>query len=312
MAVALKKFNPDELPPPRGLPNFGATCYLNSLMQSLVACTPLVSTLRHYAAAEHYAKNPLAVALLNFFNSYEQGAGVELAIRNVYHALLTISRGRKDAVKFDSGQQDANEGLVLMLDLFDDYLSECALLFKHRTCTTTICVNCQHKSQKVAINMCFDVQADLKSEQHESFALIDENYGKSIPIGDFLYRQNTYNDGFTCPKCSSKDTKYQTVVLTMVPEILPIVLKKYSKKINTPFPEQLTFKSRTNTTLTYTLVSQCEHSGTMSGGHYWAISKRRVGDSVSDYVLNDSSAGPGELGPTPNSYLLFYVFTGET
>jgi ubiquitin C-terminal hydrolase len=91
----------------------------------------------------------------------------------------------------------------------------------------------------------------------------------------------------------------------MVPEILPIVFKKYMNKSITPFPATLEFVSNgIQTKLIYKLVAQSEHSGNMMGGHYWAICQRK-----SDWqTLNDLSVSSGQAGPTINTYMIFYHY----
>ena len=99
----------------------------------------------------------------------------------------------------------------------------------------------------------------------------------------------------------------------MIPEILPIIFKKYDNKmkkleVKTLFPEKLEFTaSGGKKKLVYKLVAQCEHSGTLNGGHYYAIGLRKDGWKL----LNDSFVTDGTPGPTNNTYMVFYHFEKE-
>jgi hypothetical protein len=65
-------------------------------------------------------------------------------------------------------------------------------------------------------------------------------------------------------------------MLVMIPEVFIVQYKKYNAKWSSASPEILKFKHSKNKLL-YQLVSQSQHSGGQSGGHYWSISKRNGG-----------------------------------
>jgi ubiquitin C-terminal hydrolase len=94
----------------------------------------------------------------------------------------------------------------------------------------------------------------------------------------------------------------------MIPEIIPIVLKKYTTKQVTPFPLKLEFIAKGGAKkYIYTLVAQSEHSGGMMGGHYWAICLRKNAENRLTWKnLNDQSVSDARPGPTLNSYVLIY------
>jgi ubiquitin C-terminal hydrolase len=83
---------------------------------------------------------------------------------------------------------------------------------------------------------------------------------------------------------------------------------KYRQKVVTPFPAKLEFFAKGgNKKYIYKLVAQSEHSGSMAGGHYWAICDRKDGWKV----LNDSRVENHSAGPTENTYIIFYNYVGE-
>jgi len=299
-------YDEKKLPIGQGFRNLGATCYFNSILQCLLSCPSIFQVLEENKHLEHIATNELATNLLDLYNSAMSGQSIENKCIPIWRSIMNIARSRKDNVSFDMGQQDAHEGLMLFLNLMD-YLPEVKRLFKHRYKTQITCDSCKKfVVNKVEENLTFEVPPDLKTEQHERFKYVDINYNKSLPLNEFLRKQNgSVDENFICPECSGKNHKFKSVILTMIPEILPIVIKKYYEKKLTPFPAYLEFVSASKEKkLIYKLVAQSEHSGNMQGGHYWAIGLRADGWKL----LNDSSVSDGTPGPTHNTYLLFYHY----
>lgn len=306
----LIKYNEKLVPKGNGFINLGATCYHNSILQCLLSCTSIFQTLEKNIKKEHIFKNPLVQNMLKLHRESLNGKNVNNLCVPIWKDIMNISRSRQDNVRFNSGQQDAHEGLMLFLDVCDT-IPEIKRLFEHRHRIRILCDKCQKwVVDRFETNLTFDVQSDLKTEQHLKFKNIDEYYNTSMPLNEFLRNQNGYVDeNYICPNpdCKEKGFKYKTTTLTMIPEILPILIKKYKNKQVTPFPNSLEFLAKGKSEkLIYKLVAQSEHSGTISSGHYWAICKRSDGWKN----LNDTSVNDGQPGPTPYTYVLFYHFDG--
>lgn len=108
-----------------------------------------------------------------------------------------------------------------------------------------------------------------------------------------------------CDKCKPiyKEKKTQVQIqtrLTMVSSCIVVLFNKYENKYCFKYPD--TFSIGENNKFIYKAVAQIEHSGGMTGGHYWALAKRKG----NDYILNDGSASPSELNATNSTYLVFY------
>jgi ubiquitin C-terminal hydrolase len=190
-----------------------------------------------------------------------------------------------------------------------EHIPEVRRLFEHRHSIAAQCSNCKETViNRREVNCVFEVQQDLKMAQLEKFKDIDKFYNTPMHLNQFLKQQNSYLDAaHLCDKCGKKCEKFKVTLLVMVPEILPVMFKKYRNKELTPFPAKLEFMCRNGREkYIYGLVAQIEHSGSMEGGHYWAICLRKSGW----FNLNDSSVSSSEPGPTVNTYMVFYHYMG--
>lgn len=145
-----------------------------------------------------------------------------------------------------------------------------------------------------------------------------ETESKEVTIksfNNFIMVNSSVVEKFRCTnqECKSEKDKKKTHILQRVPEIVTVLLKKYNKKTLVKFPPTLVFRADNGKKFHYALVAQSEHSGSMSGGHYWSICLRcnESGDSLEAYNLNDISSSKTDMRPTENSYLIFYHFFKE-
>lgn len=305
----LVKYDKSFIPNGQGLINLGATCYFNSLLQCILSCPSIYKVLNDNIDKEHVKSNSLAMKLMLLWETALKGESIYQICVPVWRDIIQISQKQNNRIRMDNGQQDAHEGLMMFLDAMET-IPEVQRLFKHRHRIQIMCEHCNScVSDTRGENFVFEVQADLKSEQIDKFKTVDEYYNTSMPLNEFLRKQNGYVDSnYACPKCGRKGEKFKTTTLTMIPEILPVLIKKYGNKVLTPFPAKLEFLAKGGQKkYVYKLVAQSEHSGSMSGGHYWAIGLRQNGWMV----LNDSNANPGNAGPTENTYIVFYHYFGE-
>lgn len=292
----MQSYDASSLGPQFGLQNYGSTCYFNTLVQSLLSCPVLHQTLKLIESTDEFKKSQAARALLKLFTADQD-------YQRANRELITCIFARNPSLQ--EGQQDVSEAFMTLMDLLER-VPEIYKLFQHRYCTLIFCMKCEKVVSKVEeLSTIIEVQSDLKSEQAEEFANIDPQYAQTQQLNDFILKTNTSTDkDFKCPECKSTDKKFKSTKLQMVPEILPVLIKKYDGKPLTQFPEFLEFPSKTRgTKLVYHLVSQCEHIGGQNGGHYWAICRR---DRWMQF--NDSYVAPDSFGPRPTTYMLLYCY----
>jgi ubiquitin C-terminal hydrolase len=299
----LIKYNSDYAFSGNGFENLGNSCYFNSLLQCILSCTSLFEALDRIKNTEQFKKNKVAQILLFAFNMSSSEKDITRLCRPLYNMIINYSRSRRDnnAMQFFS-QEDSHEGFMLLMEILEP-IHSVRKLFEHRYKTEIYCVNCKKivltKKQE---NNIITIHPDQFNEK-------DAINGKQDNFNTFLLKQiDRIDNDYICPNCKGKGGKTQATTLTMIPEILPIVIKKYTEKKDIKFPNMLFFNCKNKKKMIYKLVAQNEHMGNMHGGHYTAFGLRKSGW----YFFNDESYMTSRPIPTINTYMLFYHFFGYT
>lgn len=279
---------------PTGLQNTGVICYFNSLIQSLLSCTslnqyfinePATYTNKEGQPTKH---NKVWIMYQQMIVDMVKSTGSSDWSVKLWTVLIEHLRSTNKYPKFGHGQEDGHEGFHLLIDALED--KKVVKLFEHRFRSIIGCVSCK----KICIKT---VDEAIAIPIHESEL-------KSTELESYLKDHKPEIDSdFICKHCKKKGDKTQMCELTMVPEILVLQFKKFNQKSIIDFPQQLQFNSSGEVPIIYQLVSQMEHSGSTSGGHYWAISLRRDGVI---YNFNDNSMAKSMWQPTTETYVAFY------
>ena len=309
--MALQIYNAKIEVLPAGFNNLGFTCYYNALLQSLLSCTSFIEKLYEINCNDELVK------LLNYtlcnLKKIETDEHKENVMEEIsklgpltWRAMIQkLARKSPDFAQFAIGQQCAAEGFGLFLQALEEF-HNIQNLFIHRRRNKIFCNDCKaYFSQVDEINNIFEVEPLVETEE-----------APLVDLNKFLLSQtNIVDKDCICTICGVKSEKLRTSTLVMIPEILFVMSKKYkydknskeSEKMNiyTNFPETLTFNAKNKNLFVYKAVAQIEHHGSMNGGHYFAICKRKNGW----VCLNDTNVTPSEFKPTVNTYIVVYHIT---
>lgn len=308
-----KRYNNNFSFEPQGFQNLGFTCYYNALLQSLLSCTSFVEELMNNE--ETYNKNSVTKVIIQLIKELKKDNPTSLVSKLAPLSWKTMIKkiseppnGSIEMAQFAAGQQCTVEGFNILLQTMEN-MKNIQNLFLHRRRNKLYCTNCNKWCSEVnEMNNFFEVEPEFKLQQSDKFKIKNNN---QMNLNSFLLTQNTYVDKHhICSLCNYVGEKYKTSQLVMVPEILFVMSKKYKydqsggRKLDiyTDFPEELVFKGNDNKQMIYKAVAQIEHSGSLNGGHYWAICKR----NNKWYYVNDMSVSEDKFNPTNNTYVVIY------
>lgn len=291
-------YNPDYAIRAFGLQNTGVICYFNSMLQSFLSCTSVIEIFSK--SEELQNRNPLCRELWRLIKIAKTGDGDSSAMSPVIWRALMLQKG-KSFSNFGNGQEDTNEGFLIFLDALD--APEIVRLFEHRYRHTIVCGKCNHSKQ---------ISAD--ENVFIEFSLDEFNKNNNNLQHMILHQTPEIDDAYKCEKCGEQGEKSKTSRLSMVPEVLAVMLKKYDGKWNIDAPQYLKMPLN-GKQIKYRLVATNEHSGSRSGGHYWANALRadntyyNLNDAGVQVIteLNDTNVQVvTKLKSTANTYMLWY------
>lgn len=307
----LKKYNPDFVPYPVGFNNIGFTCYYNALLQSLLSCSSFVEEILETDSSSNLIKvlkglinNSMKIDKVKNSDELKQEIA-QLGPASWKFMIEDIAKKSISSAKFAIGQQCAAEGFSLFLDVLEKH-TNIQTLFTYRRNIKIFCPNCGEEfSNTYELNNIFFVEANYT-----------DHIISTGNLNDFLMNQkNDVDNNCVCTICNNRGNKPGTSSLTMVPEILFVMVKKYShvrghsRKLDNyiNFPQKLEFEAKSGGKFMYSAVAQIDHVGGLNGGHYYAICFRR-GKWV---CMNDNSVYDADFNPNNNTYVVLYHFTNH-
>jgi len=310
--MELIAYDKNFVPHPFGLTNSGAICWFNSLLQSLLSCSSLNKIVIENHHQSKFASNEILnhyLKLLQYGLDNDKSRQVFTGQDHVQIINIIIKKQAQSKFKrkLGSGNQDADEGFKLAIDTIrNKSITELFQLRYRGFITCNLCKNTHESTPNLGdLNITIDIAMDIfDGKPSEKHAEIIQKY--------IIYHDEYLDDNYTCLHCKSKGNKIKFAKLTMLPEILVLLFKKYTSKggsvravkQNITFPQVLSFTRKGGGKTKYQLISQCEHSGSLGGGHYWAISLRKNGI----FNLNDSGFSAANFSPSAGTYLVFYHY----
>jgi ubiquitin C-terminal hydrolase len=308
------EFDEKYIPPAFGSINIGATCYFNSMFQTLISCTSLTKVFLANKNNAVYLANTVAVTYIrileDIFVNKELG-NIMNAAPALWHSIIDYLRTHGEQKHFGHGQEDTHESFQMLMECWEK-LDEVMKLFTHVDNIHIYCTGCEqwdHDPTKASRDEELTFFSVTPSFKNELPASLEKRIKSSIPSGnleDILREQLTYIKDYRCQnlvegneKCLSTADKIKHICMRYVPHILIVVCMKYAGKVNSPFPPYLTIGPKK-----YKAIAHIIHSGDIGGGHYYAKAIRDGGW----FTLNDSGiAGCGtEFAPEEGTYVVTY------
>ena len=234
---------------------------------------------------------------------------------NILKALIIDLRERRPSIQFGRGQESAHEVFILLLDMMEpienldgdqsetssiisSIKSPITKLFLHKCEWNTCCLKCSNTiSKKIDYGVIFDMH-HIDSQENINYvkASLDITGGNSSinspqAFSKLIKQHISPLEGFMCPQCNTDDQIYRIYNLRRIPEIVFCSFNIYfqqGRRIRY-FPPNLEFDAPNNKKMNFKLIGQIEHSGSLSGGHYWAKGLRN--DNIV-YDLNDLNVSP--------------------
>jgi ubiquitin C-terminal hydrolase len=295
-------YDPHSVPAPNGFFNTGAICYWNALMQSLVSLPAFNRAMLANEAS--FAKNPIANNIISYLRSAlttngDTGANTTkfaTASNAILSAMITQMRKNRRFVDLEFGnrQESASEGFVLLLDMLKS--PEVERVFGNRYKLSSWCPHCNEEIM-VTTDQSFQINLFYSDKPTDSKG-----------FRDLIMSHPDEHVGYKCEKCKNvieKGVRFHT--LKMLREIMVVEFNKYMSKDMRWFPREMEFPSTSGKPLKYKLVSIIEHSGGLSGGHYWARSYRPTSATEGKwYKFNDIGVSDADAEPSDASYMMFY------
>lgn len=277
MSLRAITHKPELIPPPQGQPNYGNTCWFNTLFQALRTSTIIRSILDR---AVIDPPTPLPNMTISFHNYLVTGSAVKF-----YEDFAAFAKKKHI---YMHAQNCAHEAYV-------QFISETGVPAIDAACKMTFnySAKCPCGFEKEWIDYAYYIGVTMRFLPSTSADLV--HY--------ILARYAEFD--WKCEKCNEKITR-RIERLVNVSNIIVITFFQFYNKKPYQFPLDFTLPAINGPGHKFKLLAQIEQAGGITGGHYWTRGLRREGETVRPWILNDTSITPAEFSPSAETYMLVY------
>lgn len=316
-----------------GIVNMGATCFMSSILQSLMHNPYIVN---YSMSQDHYQhcelKDPTSCMSCALDSIISESYG-SISDKNDHNGFLSFLNCAWKINQNFAGysQQDAHEFLQFILNrLHYDYKlissrlnapnsdshGNCHCIshsiFKGTLKSSIVCPECNDDS-KTILDPYMDLSLDIKGKQTLYECL--DSFHRKEQLHDFNYH---------CPQCKTSQDPIKQLTISKLAPVMVFQLKRFEHLMNgnnvkindfVSFPTYLNMKSyyvddkqnmSDSPDIIYELIGIISHKGTVNEGHYIATLKLPSGDW---FRFNDSMVSfiTEEEALREQAYLLFFT-----